>query len=46
MPTNKGFVLASRPDPGAKARVENFELFERPAPEPGPGQVLVRHEYL
>ena len=46
MRTNKGFVLASRPDPGAKARVENFELFERPAPEPGPGQVLVRHEYL
>lgn len=46
MPINKGIVLASRPDPQGKATLANFRLFERPAPEPGPGQVLVRHDYL
>ena len=46
MPINKGIVLASRPGAGAKAVAENFQLFERPAPEPGPGQILVRNEYL
>lgn len=46
MPINKGIVLASRPDPGAKAVPENFQLFQRPAPEPGPGQVLVENQYL
>jgi NADPH-dependent curcumin reductase len=46
MPTNKGIILASRPSPGGKAGLENFQLVERPAPEPGPGQVLVRHDYL
>ncbi|MGO9429978.1 NADP-dependent oxidoreductase [Rhodoblastus sp.] len=46
MPVNKGILLASRPGAGAKATAENFQLFERPASEPGPGQVLVRNEYL
>ncbi len=46
MPINKGIVLATRPAPGGRATLENFALFERPAPEPGPGEVLVRHEYL
>ena len=46
MPINKGIVLATRPSPGGRATLENFAVFERPAPEPGPGEVLVRHEYL
>ena len=46
MPVNKGFTLASRPSPGGQATPDNFGFFERPAPEPGPGQVLVRHEFL
>ncbi len=46
MPMNKGILLASRPGPSGKATLENFSFFERPAPEPGPGQVLVRHDYL
>jgi NADPH-dependent curcumin reductase CurA len=46
MPTNKGIILASRPGAGAKATLENFSLVERPVPEAGPGQVLVRHDYL
>jgi hypothetical protein len=46
MPVNKAVVLASRPGAGAKATQENFALVERPVPEPGPGQVLVRHDFL
>jgi NADPH-dependent curcumin reductase CurA len=46
MPANKGIVLASRPGAGAKATLENFLLVERPIPEPGPGQILVRHNFL
>ncbi|WP_294532507.1 NADP-dependent oxidoreductase [uncultured Rhodoblastus sp.] len=46
MPTNKKIVLASRPGGDARATLENFSLVELPAPEPGPGQVLVRHDYL
>ena len=46
MPINKGFVLASRPGPGGRATLENFALIERPAPTPGPEEVLVRHEFL
>jgi hypothetical protein len=46
MPINKGIVLASRPSAGGKASLDNFELFERPAAQPGPGQVLVRHAFL
>jgi NADPH-dependent curcumin reductase CurA len=44
MPTNKGFVLASRPQ--AAAGPENFRLVEGQLPEPGEGQVLVQHHYL
>ncbi len=44
MPINKGFVLASRPQ-GA-AREDNFRFFEKEAPTPGPGQVLVRNLWL
>jgi NADPH-dependent curcumin reductase CurA len=44
MPANRQFILDSRPtgnvEPG------NFKLVEKPAPTPGPGQVLVRHHYL
>lgn len=46
MPRNKGFVLASRPPAGGRASVENFALFENDIGEPGPGQVLVKHEFL
>ncbi len=44
MPINKGFVLASRPQ-GA-AREDNFRFFEKEAPQPGAGQVLVRNLWL
>src|SRR6266403_6388526 len=39
-PTNRQVLLKSRPkgQPGT----ENFELVERPVPEPGEGQVLLR----
>jgi NADPH-dependent curcumin reductase CurA len=44
MPVNRQFILDSRPtgnvEPG------NFKLIEKPAPIPGPGQVLVRHHFL
>ncbi len=46
MPINKGIVLASRPAPSGKATLENFRLVDSPMPEPGPGQVLVRNDYL
>jgi NADPH-dependent curcumin reductase CurA len=46
MPINKGFVLASRPQAGARATLDNFAPFEKEIGEPGAGEVLVRHEYL
>jgi hypothetical protein len=46
MPIDKAIVLFSRPGAGAKATMENFSLVESPVPEPGPGQVLVRHDFL
>ena len=46
MPLNKGIVLASRPQAGARATLANFAPFEREIAEPGPGQVLVRHAFL
>src|SRR6516165_12336092 len=44
MPQNRGFVLASRPQGAPVA--ENFRLIEMEMPEPGEGQVLVKHHYL
>ncbi|MGO8738014.1 NADP-dependent oxidoreductase [Rhodoblastus sp.] len=46
MPVNKGIVLASRPPAAGKASLANFAIFEKELGEPGPGQVLVRHEFL
>jgi NADPH-dependent curcumin reductase len=42
--TNHQIHLVSRPLRGAS--LENFALVEAPVPEPGDGQVLVRHRYL
>jgi NADPH-dependent curcumin reductase len=44
MPTNRGYVLASRPK-GAPTR-ENFRLVEQEIQEPADGQLLVKHHYL
>lgn len=44
MPTNKGFVLASRPQGAAKE--SDFRLFTRDIGEPGEGQVLVRNLWM
>ncbi|MCL4799455.1 MAG: NADP-dependent oxidoreductase [Burkholderiales bacterium] len=41
---NRQVLLKARPDGIPQA--EHFELVERPAPAPGPGQVLVRNIYL
>jgi NADPH-dependent curcumin reductase CurA len=41
---NKQVLLKSRPEGIPQA--EHFEIVERPVPEPGPGQVLVRNEWL
>jgi NADPH-dependent curcumin reductase CurA len=41
---NRRIVLASRPSGAASA--ENFRLESVPIPEPGDGQVLIRHHYL
>jgi NADPH-dependent curcumin reductase len=41
---NHQIHLASRPD--GEPRVDNFRFVDAPAPEPGDGQVLVRHHYL
>src|SRR6266705_5580887 len=46
MPENKGIILASRPAPGGKASLDNFLIVSGPVPEPGRGQVLVRHAFL
>ena len=43
-PTNRRFVLASRP-PGMPT-AENFRLEETPIPEPGDGEALVRTLWL
>ena len=41
---NRKFLLAERPD--GRPDSETFELVEEDAPEPGPGEVLVRTRYL
>ena len=41
---NQQILLASRPT--GEASVDNFRLVTAPVPEPGEGQVLVRHHYL
>jgi len=41
---NTGVVLARRPQ--GRVTTDCFRLVERPVPEPGPGDVLVRHLYL
>ena len=40
MPANRQILLKSRPT--GMPTPDNFELVERPVPEPGEGQVLVR----
>ena len=44
MPTNRQILLKSRP-PGLPSAA-NFELVERPAPEPGDGQFVVRNRFM
>ncbi len=44
MTTNRQWLLASRPSGAMSA--DNFRLVERPAPQPGDGQVLVRNHWL
>jgi NADPH-dependent curcumin reductase CurA len=41
---NTGVVLARRP--AGRVTEDCFRLVERPVPEPGPGEVVVRHLYL
>lgn len=41
---NRQIVLAGRPDGAPTAA--HFKMVEGPVPEPGPGQVLVRHQWL
>jgi len=41
---NRQILLVSRP--AGEATADNFKLVEAPVPEPGEGQVLVRHHYL
>ncbi len=43
-PTNRQVLLASRPT--GEPSEANFRIVEAPLPEPGDGQVLVRHHYL
>ncbi len=42
--TNRVFLLAERPT--GRPDEDTFELAERPVPEPGPGEVLVRTRYM
>jgi len=42
--TNRQVVLASRPDGIPQA--EHFRIVETPVPQPAPGQVLVRNQWL
>lgn len=44
MSGNRRVVLRSRPDPAPS--VENFAVESAPAPEPGPGEVLVKVSHL
>jgi NADPH-dependent curcumin reductase CurA len=41
---NKQIHLVSRPE--GEAMADNFRLVEAPVPEPGDGQVLIRHRFL
>jgi NADPH-dependent curcumin reductase CurA len=43
-PVNRRIVLASRPTEAAST--DNFRLERVPVPEPGDGQVLIRHHFL
>jgi NADPH2:quinone reductase len=42
--TNRKYLLAKRPE--SKPDEDTFELVEENAPEPAPGEVLVRTFYL
>jgi len=44
MPTNMQVLLASRPT--GWVQESNFNIVETPVPEPGPGQILVRNDWL
>src|SRR5438105_4396400 len=44
MPLNRQILLKSRPQ--AAPSLDNFELVERPLPEPRDGEVLMRTHYL
>ena len=44
MATNRQFVLASRPH--GEVTEDNFRIVEGPLTKPGPGEVLVRNEWL
>ena len=44
MPTNKGFVLASRPK--GEAKESDFRFFTKEASEPAEGQVLVKNLWM
>ena len=44
MSVSRRVVLASRPEGIPQA--ENFEVLEGPVPQPGPGEVLVRNQWL
>ena len=44
MPTNKGFVLASRPR--GEAKESDFRIFTKEIGEPADGQVLVRNLWM
>jgi NADPH-dependent curcumin reductase len=44
MPTNTQILLDQRPT--GKVSPANFRIVETPIPEPGPGEVLVRHTFL
>ena len=44
MPMNTQILLDHRPT--GKVSPANFRIIETPAPAPGPGEVLVRHQFL
>src|SRR5271154_5715499 len=44
MPTNTQILLDHRPTD--KVSPANFRIVETPVPDPGPGQVMVRHTFL
>lgn len=44
MPTNTQVLLANRPT--GWVQESNFSIVETPIPKPGPGQILVRNDWL